>query len=185
MQRLGVIALVLALVFGAVWMDRDRHDPVPPYGIVPQPATTTVPVLDSAPTAGDPAPNFRLLATNGDVVELADLRGQPLVIHFWTTWCLECAPELSALQQAESDQGIQVVGIAVGETSDRVDQAADTGGASYPMLLDRDKEVSHYYGVWDYPATLVIDADGVIGSVTMGPISPEDLQRQLDSVLET
>lgn len=178
--RVGMIVLVAVLALGAIWADRDLHDPVAGYGIIPQPDATSVPAPESGWQAGDLAPNFRLLSSDGNVVELADLRGTPVVLHFWTTWCLECASQMPTLQHHADDEGVRMFGIDVGETPGRVNEAASRNHATYEMLLDRDQEVAHYYGAWTYPVTIVIDANGVISAFLTGQVSADELQRQID-----
>jgi peroxiredoxin len=183
--RLGTIALVIALVAAAIWLDRDLGDPVAGYGIVPQPGASEVAVLQSALTVGDLVPNFRLLATDGEVVELAELRGQPVLVQFWTTWCLECTNGIPVLQQLSEGYAnrVLVLGIDIGEGAGRVDRAASDHGGRYPMLLDADEEVSRHYGAYDLPVTIVIDADGVISSIESGPTTAGSLQERLDAAL--
>lgn len=184
-NRLGTIALLIALVTGALLLDHGRHEPVAGFGIIPQPGAAGIPASPSALAGGDPAPNFRLRNTEGDIVELTGLRGQPVLIHFWTTWCLECAVEIPTLRRhAEAHAGnLHVVGIDVGESAGRVEQAANALDATYPMLLDREMEVARYYGVQDYPATVTIDANGTIVSIEFGPVSAGDLDARVNALL--
>ena len=186
LNRLGVVALVIALALAAIWLDRGRHDPVARFGIVPQPGASELPAAQSTLAAGDPAPNFRLRTSDGEIVEIADLRGQPVLIHFWTTWCLVCIAEFSTLQEfADAHAGnLHVLGVNAGEGSGRVNEAADAHGANYPMLLDRELDVSRRYGVEDYPVTIVIDARGIIASVDIEALSPEELESRLAAVLD-
>jgi peroxiredoxin len=171
--------LVVALVLAALWVDRDRHDPVPPYGIVLAPGFTSYPALDGAPEAGDEAPTFLLPATDGEVVALADHRGEVVVLHFWTTWCLECRDEAPGLSELDAGEGVTVLGIDVGELASRVETAASDLGMTYPVLVDADAEVALAYGVTEYPATVVIDAEGVIRGITYGPIPIAALAEQV------
>lgn len=175
------IVLVILLVAGALWADRGRHNPVAGYGPIPQPGTVLV-VPDSALDVGDLAPNFRLLDTAGEIVELSSLRGRPVLLHFWTTWCLECAVDLPVMQDLSGQYGedLQVIGVDVGEPAGRVDAAAERHGARYPMLLDRDELVARAYGVSTYPATFVIDAEGVIVSTQAGAVTIEEVRNQVE-----
>lgn len=181
-RRIVLITLVILLVTGALWADRGRHDPVAGYGVIPQPGAMSVAALESGLDAGDPAPNFRLLGADGDVVELSSLQGQPVLLHFWTTWCLECAVDLPMMQELSGRYGedLQVIGIDIGEPAGRVDAAAKRHGARYPMLLDRDELVARAYGVSTYPATFVIDAEGVIVSTQAGAVTIEEVRNQVE-----
>lgn len=178
------IALVVALVIGALWADRGRHEPVAGYGVIPQPGATAEAIPLAALAVGAQAPNFRLPGADGEIVELAGLRGQPTVLHFWTTWCLTCADDLPVMQDlAERSDDVQVLGIDVGEPAGRVSAAADRHGVTYPMALDRDESVARAFGVVDYPATILVGADGVITSIQAGPVTSDALREQVDALV--
>jgi peroxiredoxin len=144
-------------------------------GIPPGP----IPAVTLAP--GDQAPNFRLKPLDGNAVELAGLRGTPVVLHFWTTWCIACAADMPGLAQLADDLGndVHVLGINVGESASRAEMAASTAGAAYPILRDADEEVAHHYGFWDYPATVVIDANGRIVAIHDGQVSADQIRADL------
>jgi peroxiredoxin len=178
---------VIALVVAAIWADRDRIEPVPGYGVVPQPGASEVVTLTAPLKVGDTAPNFRLRTTDGEALELADLRGQPVVIQFWTTWCIECTSELPTLQNlaGKYDGRAHVLGIDVGEQADRAEDAAREYGVTYPVALDADEEVSRHYGAYTLPTVIVIDANGVITSLASGSIPMDSLAPQLDALVST
>lgn len=179
-----VIILVIVLVAGALWADRNRHDPVAGYGPIPQPGMSSVSGPGPGLQVGDLAPNFRLLGTDGDIVELASLRGQPVLIHFWTTWCLDCAADLPLMQDLSARYGeaVQVIGIDAGEPAARVDESAERHGVTYQVLLDRDEAVAAAYGVSIYPTTILIDADGVLHSIQAGPVAIDEVETGIDAM---
>lgn len=182
-RRVGALALVALLALGAPWLDRDRHEPIAGYGVIPQPGEVTVTAPGPALVVGQQASNFRLLATDGEVVELASLRGRPVLLHFWTTWCLECTSAMPGLQQLATDRGdLQLLAIDVAEDSGRAGDAADRLGVTYPVLLDTDEEVSHRYGVWEYPVTIVIDAEGVIVAIHAGPMPLDQVRAEVEAL---
>ena len=176
--RATSLLLVAALVLGTLWLDGDRHDPVPAYGIVFPPGVTSYPALNGSPEAGDAAPTFLLPATDGEVIALSDRRGEVVVLHFWTTWCLECRDDIPGLSDL-AGEGVTVFGIDVGEPMSRAGSAANNLGIAYPVLVDADAEVALTYGVTEYPATVVIDADGVIRAITYGPVPIAALAEQV------
>jgi peroxiredoxin len=184
-QRIVLVALVTLLVTGALWADRDRHDPVAGYGVIPQPGAMSVAALESGLDVGNLAPNFRLLGVDGEIVELSSLRGRPVLVHFWTTWCLDCAVSLPMMQELSGryGDGLHVLGIDVGESASRVETAAERHGAGYPMLLDRDESVAGSYGVTTYPATVVIDPEGVVVSIQAGTATSDEVRNQVEAVI--
>ena len=174
----ATVMLVLAVI-GALLADRNRIEPVPGFGIIAQPGETTI-TTPNGLGPGDLAPNFRLRATSGEVVTLATLRGTPVVLAFWTTWCVACMDELDALQGLEDgDSKATVFGVNVGERSFRAREVAQRRHLSYPQLTDTDDEVAHHYGYWTYPVTVVIDANGAIIAVHTAPVSADTIAAEL------
>jgi peroxiredoxin len=177
-------ALVILLVMASLWASRDLHEPVAGFGIVDQDGEL-VASSGNGLEVGDTLPQFRLLSTTDDVVEVTDFAGQPLVIHLWNTWCLDCIADLPVIEQA-SDQWegqASVVGITPDEPLDRVAKAADRQDASYTMLLDSNEAVVTRYGTATLPVTIVVDATGTVVALHEGVVSIEDIERALDPLL--
>lgn len=69
--------------------------------------------LAGSPLLGKPAPAFTLRSLDGGDVQLASLKGRPVVVNFWASWCVPCrdeAPLLRSLSETQSDQGLAVWG---------------------------------------------------------------------------
>ncbi len=119
--------------------------------------------LEVAAAPGDPL-DARLAALDGSETALADLRGMPVVLNFWATWCGPCRaemPSLARLQQAERDR-IAVVTVAIGPHSDEsirrfLDEVEAPG---LPVLLDPRMALSADLGVESLPVTVLLDAEG-------------------------
>ena len=125
-----------------------------------------------------PAPDFTLPDLAGGEVSLAALRGRPVVIDFWATWCAPCerqVPVLNAFHDKYGDR-IPVLGIAV-----------DVGGAEavgpfvsqhalrYRVLLG-DTDLAQDYEAFGFPTLFVIRPDGTIHSSHVGVVTPEALE---------
>ena len=128
------------------------------------------------------APDFELTLFDGSTFHLADHRGKVVVLNFWASWCDPCRDEMPALQAAAEAAGDEVVFVGVGAKNDDADDArafAEEFGITYPAGQDTGGENRAYgpiqlaYNVIGFPATFIIDSDGNIDSLTMGPI--EDL----------
>lgn len=123
---------------------------------------------------GSPAP---LLDLDGRPLSLAALRGHPVWINFWATWCPPCqseTPTIRDLAKAYAPRGLVVVGISVQEaTEDDVRAYAVRYGLGYTIAADLAGDVFRRYRVYGLPTQYFLDGDGVIRSIVQGPITPE------------
>ncbi len=124
--------------------------------------------LEEGPFSGNLAPDFRLkkLGANDSVV-LSKLRGKPVVIIFWATWCGPCRkeiPQIKELYLKYAPKGVEFLAIAVGwrQTEDDVARFQIKNELPYQILWDKDNEVSEKYYVQGIPTNLIIDQDGVV-----------------------
>lgn len=126
---------------------------------------------------GAPAPDFVLPVLGGETMKLSDLRGQGVVLNFWGTWCPPCREEMPALDSAHQkfkDKGVQVIGVNIGESDVVVSSFMEKYQLSFPMLMDRNSEISRLYQVGNLPQTVFIDGEGMINRVVVGGPMPED-----------
>lgn len=134
---------------------------------------------------GQKAPDFTLTRLEGGSLALADLRGQPIVINFWATWCPPCLEELPALQAAylaHRDE-INFVAISVKEESGVVAQFITQHGITLPVLLDSNGAAVDLYGVRGLPTTVFIDKQGVVVDRHLGGLDPPTLNTYLAGLL--
>lgn len=120
------------------------------------------------PLLGQPAPDFALQAVAGSNVRLAEHRGEVVVLSFWSSRCSTCGAQLAALERSlktYQSAGLRVLGINVGDETDRAIEAARSHDVSFPLLLDTRKEVSRQYRIDNLPMTVLIDRDGRVRHV--------------------
>jgi len=140
--------------------------------------------IDS-PLVGRMAPDFALRGLDGEMVRLADLRGKPVVINFWATWCQPCIAEHPVLQAgARQYEGrAEFLGVIYQDEPAKIQAFLDRRGAWGPSLVDEAGTVAIAYGVYGAPETFFIDPDGVIVKKLTGSVYPDELANQLNSML--
>jgi thiol-disulfide isomerase/thioredoxin len=130
------------------------------------------------------APAFRLPALDGGEVALSELRGRPVVVDFWATWCPPCIrqiPVLNSFHEAHGD-AVEVLGIAVDvQGRSVVAPFAAEHGIRYRVLLG-DEALAQRYGAFGFPTLFFIDAEGRVDSVHTGVASVEELEAALARV---
>ncbi len=133
--------------------------------------TAQAPIADTGTETGNLAPEFQLPDTEGQTVTLSDLRGNPVILNFWATWCGPCKHEMPFLQQKYEDwqsEGIILLTINLRETHSEATQYMESNGFSFPVLLDSDGEVSSLYQIIGIPTTFFLDKDGIIQAKKLG-----------------
>jgi cytochrome c biogenesis protein CcmG/thiol:disulfide interchange protein DsbE len=136
----------------------------------------------NSPMIGHPAPAFTLRSVGTGVpVSLASLRGRPVVINFWATWCVPCYEEHAVLLAAakESGDAVQFVGVIYEDEEGQVGDFLTRQGKAYPSLMDDDGKTAMSYGVYGVPETFFVDAQGRIAAKFTGPLGPDTLAENL------
>jgi len=135
------------------------------------------------PQAGELAPDFYFKTAEGEDTSIGQLKGTPVLLNFWATWCTPCRYEMPHLQQFyDEQQGDEVVLLAVnvGESSSDVSQFMQSEGFSFPVLLDNQGNVARRYNVQGIPTTFFIDSDSVIQKIKVGAFQS---QEEIENIL--
>jgi cytochrome c biogenesis protein CcmG, thiol:disulfide interchange protein DsbE len=144
--------------------------------------------LGAAPTPliGSAAPGFALADLDGNPVRLADLRGRPVIVNFWASYCASCVEEFPLLQSALANHktdGLAVVGIVFQDRSEAARSFMARMKATWPAAMDTTGDVAQAYGVFAPPESFFIDRDGRIAGLQIGELSRTDLARQLETIV--
>jgi len=138
-----------------------------------------------SPLVGKEAPTFTLQSLDGEVVDLATLRGQPVVINFWATWCQPCIYEHPYLiEMARQYEGrAHFLGVIYQDEVAPIRRFLAQRGSWGRTLVDPEAEVAIAFGVYGAPETFVVDPQGVIVRKITSAIDPRSLSQLLDSML--
>jgi cytochrome c-type biogenesis protein len=140
---------------------------------------------------GQPAPNFTLTNADGETVSLTTMKGHPVLVSFWATWCAPCREELPLIRDeylAHRQQGLEVVAIDFGdESSDTVKKFWTSMKLLPAPVLDPDGTASNAYGVTlsstGLPVSVLVAKDGTVSSYYPAPLTADYLDPALAKIL--
>jgi thiol-disulfide isomerase/thioredoxin len=196
----GVIVVVVALlVWSGVHNLRTRRAAeaqarTQPMSITVDKSGATASEAGSAAAdlRGKPAATFALVSNTGKHVSLADLKGKPVLLNFWATWCTPCKVEMpwfEDFQKKYAAQGLQVIGINEDddaqspEIKDQIKKTLERTGVDYTILMS-DKKIGDAYGGLDVlPATFFIDRNGKIVAQAIGLASKDEAESNVQKIV--
>ena len=128
---------------------------------------------------GNTIPDFTLKSLDGREVSKASLKGGPVVLNFWATWCTNCRAEIPELKQVAAGSKVKVIGIALDETGiETVKPFVESQGINYQVLLGDQETFQQFNGV-AIPYTLVLDGSQRIVKIYRGHAAREELEAAL------
>jgi thiol-disulfide isomerase/thioredoxin len=140
---------------------------------------------------GARAPEIDLPTLGGSRVQVSKLRGHPVVVSFWATWCSPCRaefPELVRLHQQYDSVGLRVLGVNRPDqelSTKAVQRFVDDFAVSFPIALDTRGKSSRAFHITLLPAMIFFDSAGIIRHIHVGGISGEDLNRGVATILSS
>lgn len=154
-------------------------------------ATQSASSVPVSPLIGHPAPDFSITVyngTSGQTVRLADLRGHPVVINFWASWCQPCqeeTPVLEAAYQQYAAEGVVFIGVDYQDKPDGALAFLKQEGVTYPSGPDTsggDSAIA--YGVTGPPETVFVDRSGTVTQKLIGMVDDRTLGLTIQSLLK-
>ena len=181
-KRVLLLTLVAGIFALTAWLNWERSYPGPAANVL-APADST-----HRTAIGEQAPDFSLPNLAGANVALSSLRGRPVVLYFWATWChycLEAMPELEAVRAEYKEAGLEVLAVNILENPEKVRAHVRRHNLSLPILLDLEALVTQSYVVRATPTYFLIDHEGILRDVIVGSPDPGVLQGRLQSILQS
>ena len=176
---LVVVAVVLPA--GAALLDRRQ-----PAALEPRTPPSSASTAVQAYPPGTPAPPLRLQGLDGSEVDLAALRGRPVVVNFWATWCEPCVREFPLLRQAAATHrraDLAVVGVLTNDRPAAAREFVRRLDATWPVAVDATATTAAAWGAIGLPHTYFIRPDGSLASHQLGELTKASLDRQLAEIL--
>ena len=123
------------------------------------------------------ADDFTLPTPTGDNFRLSAQRGKVVLVNFWATWCPPCLEEMPAMERLwrrHKDAGFVLIAISLDTDPKKVPPFVGARKFSFPVALDPKMTVAEKYGVRALPSSFVIDREGTVTGVALGPRSWDD-----------
>jgi peroxiredoxin len=170
---LGAAVVLLIAVFGtAIWL-------------LSTPPPTNTGQLAVGLNVGNIAPNFEMIdVRTNKPVQLASLRGKPVLINFWGTWCPPCRQEMPAMQALYNKHKDEMVMLGVsmesrGDNPQVVKSFVDQAKYTWTFIHDSDFSVATQYQAYSIPSSYFIDKDGVIRARHIGAMDTTQMEGYL------
>ena len=192
-HRFVLLALLAALVTAVAACAGDPPSGQPPAAA---PATTAPPVTSKASpettrpaprgvvpaSERKPAPVLRVTAFDGRAIDLAELRGRPVVVNFFESWCVVCRAEQDFVDEVARryDGQVQFVGVSNNDTVSEGRKYQRHFGVPYPLANDSSGRTWAAWGVPYQPVTVVVDERGRVVRRFDGGIEDKDLAPVLE-----
>lgn len=148
--------------------------------------------VQSSPTMPETLPAFTLYNLDGEPVTTEDLKGKTLFINFWATWCKPCRKEiplLTEMQEKYTDDGLEIVGIAIDNKESVTKFLESLGGVNYTVLLGKKEldaiDTANAMGVdlIGLPISATVAADGRMLDIHTGEVHREDAEKLIQDAL--
>lgn len=134
---------------------------------------------------GNQAPDFTITMDDGKTIKLSELKGQPVFLNFWATWCPPCKKEMPDIQKiSKESRSVRIIGVNVKENPMQVRSFLNSNGYTFPVGYDTKGDIAALYMATGIPTSYAIDTNGIIRHQIQGPLTYAQLNQWFTS-LET
>ena len=189
LRALAAVALLagLAALTYFVLLPGGSAGDAPPAAVLLDPGAGS-PGVEPGVHPGDLARDFEASGLDDPRSRLSDLRGRPVVINFWATWCTSCLTEMPVLEQqrrAHQEEGLAIVAVNVGEgLGDAREFIEALDLFDFVIAMDPGLDIADAYGVRGLPHSVFIDANGVIEAEYQGQLDEETMSAYVLAAIE-
>jgi len=153
-------------------------------GELPRGRTASVALDQNSPLVGKRLPGLHLTDLDGHPVSVDRLRGRPVLLNYWATWCIPCRAEMPEIQHEASVWGakVAIVGVDDGEDSATISSFIRDIGVTYTIWRDPTGEVERLLKAPGLPFTIFLDREGTVRRVFLGQMTRDYIDARLREV---
>ena len=130
---------------------------------------------------GQKAPDFTLSNMENEETSLSDYRGQKVFLNFWATWCPPCRIEMPDMQKLYTEhEDITVLAVNLQEDKDTVSDFLVSNKLTFPVVLDKNREVGNEYLIRSIPTTFILDENGIIRDKHIGALTYDSMLEKMN-----
>jgi peroxiredoxin len=185
-----IVATIVGVLFYVEQRRNDGAQVAEGLGVVELAAALNTTGAPPSSDVGRTPPDFVLETPDGGRLRFSDLRGKPVLVNFWASWCTPCRQEMPEIVRAydwSRDQGLVVVAIDLQENAGQVRAFAEDFGMTFPIVTDRTGQVADAWRIGGpvegIPASYFVDAEGVVRARSYGPMDAVTIEENLRTIM--